>query len=266
MPASEFSDVFVSYRRTDVEFVKQLVEDLQKEGKEVWVDWEDIPPGVVGFADEIKRGLEGADTFIAVLSPDYLKSTYCVDLELAYAVELQKKVIPIVLEKFDDFQIPKGIGHINWIYFTPHAGHENTYEESFPKILEVMHTDLEHVKQHKRFLLRAIEWDQGKRHQSFLLNGEEIENAQLWLAQAAGKEPIPTDLHQEYVTESINYRKRQQRMVFTGISIALVVSLVLSVLSTVLYFEASNSANIASTSRANAEVNADLAQTAQANA
>ena len=67
MPASEFSDVFVSYRRLDVDFVKRLVEDLQKDGKEVWVDWEDIPPGVEGFADEIKRGLEGADTFIAVL-------------------------------------------------------------------------------------------------------------------------------------------------------------------------------------------------------
>ncbi len=266
MPVSEFSDVFVSYRRLDVEFVKRLVEDLQKEGKEVWVDWEDIPPGVVGFADEIKRGLEGADTFIAVLSPDYLESSYCVDLELAYAVELNKKIIPVVLHKFDDHEIPSSIGHINWIYFTPHAGQQNTYEEAFPKILEVMHTDLEHVKQHKRFLLRAIEWDGGNRHQSFLLNGEEIEIAQAWLRQAAGKEPIPTDLHQAYISASVNFRKRQQRLLFSGISTALVVSILLTVLSTFLFFEASTNADIALTAQANAEDSADVAQTAQANA
>ena len=96
MPQSDFSDVFVSYRRKDVEFTKQLVTALQDTGKEVWVDWEDIPPGSEGFTDDIRRGLEGADAFICVLTPDYLDSTYCVDLELGTAVALNKKIIPIV--------------------------------------------------------------------------------------------------------------------------------------------------------------------------
>jgi pantoate kinase len=55
--SSDFSDVFVSYRRVDVEFTKKLVEALQADGKQVWIDWEDIPPGSVGFSDDIKRGL-----------------------------------------------------------------------------------------------------------------------------------------------------------------------------------------------------------------
>jgi hypothetical protein len=117
--ASDFSDVFIFYRRVDVEFVKKLVQSLYDAGKEVWVDWEDIPPGSEGFADDIKRGLEGSDAFIAVLSPDYLESKYCVDFELSYALELNKKIIPVVLRKFDDKTIPDGISHINWIYFTP---------------------------------------------------------------------------------------------------------------------------------------------------
>ena len=146
MVASEYSDVFVSYRRKDVEFVKKLVKDLQDEGKEVWVDWEDIPPGVEGFADEIKRGLEGADTFLAVLSPDYLESDYCVDMELRYAAEMNKRIIPIVIRTFEDYAAPSYIGHINWIYFVPHAGQSNTYEDSFQKILDVLHTDLIHVR------------------------------------------------------------------------------------------------------------------------
>lgn len=287
MPASEFSDVFISYRRLDVEFVKRLVEDLQNDGKEVWVDWEDIPPGVEGFADEIKRGIEGADTFIAVLSPRYLESTYCVDMELQYAIDLKKQIIPLVFEKFEDHRIPAGISHINWIYFVPHAGQANDYDDGFPKILDVMQTDLEHVRQHKRFLLRAIEWNENNRDQSFLLNGEEIQNAQHWLAHSAGKEPIPNDLHREYIADSIKFRRRIQQMVFSGIIVALIISVVLSILSFVGFSdarvaqetavanldiastaqsEAESNESIASTARANAEINAQAAQTSQARA
>src|SRR5687768_16615492 len=200
--ASDFSDVFVSYRRKDVEFTKQVVEALRQAGKEVWVDWEDIPPGSVGFSDDIKRGLQGADAFIAVLSPDYLESPYCVDMEMKYAIEMNKKMIPIVLKKFDGMDIPQGIGQINWIYFTPHAGHEDTFEEAMPKVMAALETDLEHMREHKRWLLRAIEWQNKQKGNAFLLTGGDLEHAYHWLASAAGKEPLPTPLHTEYIETS----------------------------------------------------------------
>ena len=55
------SDVFLSYRRADVEFTKRLYEKLKVTNRAVWVDWENLPPGVEGFSDEIQRGIEGAD-------------------------------------------------------------------------------------------------------------------------------------------------------------------------------------------------------------
>jgi len=239
MTASEFSDVFVSYRRSDVEFVKQLVESLRAEGKEVWVDWEDIPPGVEGFADEIKRGLEGADAFIAVLSVDYLLSDYCVKMELAYAVKLNKRIIPIVLSKFDGMNVPRGIGHINWIYFTPHAGQKNRYEDSFPKVIEVLHADLDHVRQHKRFLLRSIAWDENNRASSYLLNGDEITQGEAWLIGAVGKDPAPTDLHKLYITTSRKLAVRRHRVMFTGVVVALVISIAFAILSLIGFGNAS---------------------------
>jgi hypothetical protein len=36
--------VFVSYSRSDREFVRMLVDALIVRGKDVWVDWDDIPP------------------------------------------------------------------------------------------------------------------------------------------------------------------------------------------------------------------------------
>jgi len=128
----EQSDVFVSYRRKDVDFVKGVVNAIKETGREVWVDWEDIPPGVEGFSDEIQLGIEAGNAFIAVLSPAYLESEYCL-MELREAIRLKKRVIPIVYKKFEPAPPPEGIGHINWVYFTPHAGQENTFEQAFPK-------------------------------------------------------------------------------------------------------------------------------------
>lgn len=229
MGVSDLSDVFVSYRRLDVDFTKQLVEKLQGLDKEVWIDWEDIPPGSVGFTDDIKRGIEGADTFIAVLSPDYLESTYCMDMELNYAVQLNKKLIPIVHRKFEGYDIPADISHINWIYFTPHAGQENGFEEAFQKTIDAMETDLEHQRTHKRFVLRAIEWDEHDRGNSFLLNGDEIIQAEQWIADSGGKEPFPSELQKDYIALSRQQATQRQRNLLTGVSFALVLTIFLTI-------------------------------------
>lgn len=263
MVASEFSDVFVSYRRKDVEFVKKLVQDLQNEGKEIWVDWEDIPPGVEGFADEIKRGLEGTDAFIAVLSPDYLDSEYCVDMELRYAAEMNKRIIPIVIKTFEDYAVPNFIGHINWIYFIPHAGQSNTYDESFQKILDVLHTDLVHVRQHKQFLLRAVKWKENNRSNSFLITGDELQEAEQWLTAALGKEPLPTELHKDFIKQCRRVARQRQQMLFTGVVAALVISVILSILSLIGFNSATTNANAAGTAQFEAIANANTASAAQ---
>ncbi len=245
MPASEFSDVFISYRRKDVEFTKTLVKALQDEGKECWVDWEDIPPGSEGFTDDIKRGLEGADAFLAILSPDYLDSTYCVDMELGTAIALKKKLIPIVLKKFDDKPIPAGIGHINWIYFTPHAGHENTFEESFPKVMAALNADLAHARAHARYQIRAIEWDNNKREDSFLLDGVEITEAEQWISSSAGKIPEPTPLHGEYIIASRTFETQKQRRLVSRMAALVVVAVIFGVISLFMFSEARRQEQVA---------------------
>lgn len=240
MASSEFSDVFISYRRKDVEFTQKLVNELKQSGREVWVDWEDIPPGSEGFTDDIKRGLEGSDAFLCVLSPNYLASTYCVDMELGYALELKKKIIPVVLDKFDDQPVPSGIGHINWIYFTPHAGQSNTFEDSFPKIIQALEQDLAHARMHKRVALRALEWDSKNRSNSYLLSGDEISEAEDWISHASDKTPEPTALHADYISASRHQATQRQRQLLAGVSVALAVSVLLTIVAVALGFEANN--------------------------
>src|SRR5262245_40855095 len=222
------SDIFISYRRADVEFTKQICKVLKDTGRELWVDWEDILPGVEGFTDEIQRGIEGADAFICILSPSYLESEYCL-LELREALRLKKRVVPVVLKKFEPQPPPDGIGHINWVYFTPHAGQENTFEQSMPKVIEALEADYAYVREHTRWLLRAIDWDKGERNKSYLLKDTEIEKAERWQVTAIAKRPSPTELQGEYILTSRAYQRQQQRRITAVIGVLLAFAVVAAI-------------------------------------
>jgi WD40 repeat protein len=232
MAQTDRSDVFLSYRRKDVDFAKQMDAALKATGREVWVDWEDIPPGVEGFTDEIQRGIDGADAFICLLSPNYLESEYCL-MELDYAVQRNKRLVPVIIDKFEG-DAPSGIGHINWVYFTPHAGQENTFDESFPKVVAALEQDLGHIRNHTRLLLRAQEWDEKDRHDSFLMDGAEVEEGEHWLLKAESLTPEPLPLHREYIAASRALETAKERRARAILSAGLAVAVVLLVVAAIL--------------------------------
>ena len=78
-------DVFISYSRKDKSFVQKLHEGLTQKQKDSWVDWEDIPLTAEWWA-EIQSGIEAAEAFIFVISPDSVVSEVCRE-EIAYAAE-----------------------------------------------------------------------------------------------------------------------------------------------------------------------------------
>ena len=79
------SGIFVSYSRKNTDFYKQLTDELQKCDREFWVDWEGIEP-TVDWRKSIERGIEEADTFLAIVSPDWIVSPICLE-ELDIAVK-----------------------------------------------------------------------------------------------------------------------------------------------------------------------------------
>ena len=42
------SDVFISYSRRDIEFVRHLFEQLKASDRETWADWQNIPLLLIG--------------------------------------------------------------------------------------------------------------------------------------------------------------------------------------------------------------------------
>jgi WD40 repeat protein len=219
------NDVFVSYRRHNVTFAKQLVAALEAQGKSVWIDWEDIPPGVASFTDEIERGIDGAHIFLAVLSPEYLESPHCL-AELQRAVAVNKRIIPIVYEKFEGHNVPKHIHVINWIYFVPHAGQQNDFATAFASMLRAIEADYEHIQEHTRLLQRATDWDKSGRNNSFLIGGIALNNAEAWLSAASDKEPASAPLHTEFILLSRREQAQRQRRLLAGTTVLLAIALI----------------------------------------
>lgn len=55
------ADLFFSYSRSNAPFVRRLHVSLNEAQKDVWVDWEDIPP-TAEWLEEIFAAIAGADS------------------------------------------------------------------------------------------------------------------------------------------------------------------------------------------------------------
>ena len=90
------ADIFVSYSRRDAAFAKQLTNALEQSGRDVWIDWQDIPRAA-DWLNEIFDGIERAETVVNVVSRNSLVSEVC-NQEIAYARKQGKRIIPLIHE------------------------------------------------------------------------------------------------------------------------------------------------------------------------
>ncbi|WNZ45770.1 toll/interleukin-1 receptor domain-containing protein [Leptolyngbya boryana CZ1] len=105
------TDVFISYSRKDKLFVERLHNALKDQGRETWVDWQDIPL-TADWWQEIERGIEGTATFVFILSPDSIASEVCTR-EINHAVKHNKRLVPIVYREGFGHTHPALARHIN---------------------------------------------------------------------------------------------------------------------------------------------------------
>jgi WD40 repeat protein len=223
------ADLFVSYSRRDSEFVARLAGSVSERGKEVWVDTEGIADAEV-FPEAIKRAIEGSDAFLFVITPSAVRSAYC-ENEVEYARDLNKRIVPVLREPVPDSELHAEIRDRNWIPFTD----DTEFDTGLARLLNALDTDLDAVKAHTRWLLKALEWDSERRDRSFLLRGSELKTAEAWLAsRPEDADPAPTQLQREYLLASREAAARRQRAMMGGavaiaaVSVALVIFALIS--------------------------------------
>ena len=198
--------VFVSYSRKDIVFAKQLTAELQKSEMDFWIDWEGIPP-TVDWWREIEKGIEEADIFVFLISPDSAKSKVC-GQEIDTAVRNGKRVIPIVVRDIAREDTPKHLGHLNYIFIRE----GDDFNAAVNKLITAIQTDYEWAATHRRLQVKALDWERNGKENGFLLRSMDLLDAEQDLATNTSKDPHPTDLQREYVFESRKTTDRQRRI------------------------------------------------------
>ncbi|MCA9888624.1 MAG: TIR domain-containing protein, partial [Anaerolineae bacterium] len=275
----QYSDIFLSYSRGNSAFVRQLFERLDEGEVQVWIDWDDIPP-TAEWWHEIETGIDAANTFVFVMSAASLSSPVC-HMELAHAIASNKRIVPVLHEQADRSQAtrvlldrvaenayiqallagrdPQAVADenwtllesLNWLFMRA----TDDFDTAFATLIQSLNTDIDHVRAHTRLLVRAREWDTRHRENSFLLGGQQITEAENWLAQGLEKTPPPTALQMEYISASRLAATRRQRLIQSSMLVALVGTIVFSVLLALAATDANEQRTFAVTSQALAEAN-----------
>lgn len=174
--------------------------------------------------EDLKQGIGGSDAFCFVLSPGALESDYC-RRELDYAVERNKRIIPIAHRPLAE--PPTGpLATHSWI---PQEGlFDDNVDASMDELILALETDVEWVRGHTRWGQRADGWQRGGKDRGALLRGQELRDAEAWLADQADQKPAATASHTEFIVRSQRESRNRSRKTLAAVAAALVVSLVLA--------------------------------------
>jgi WD40 repeat protein len=204
--------------------VSRLKESLEARDRNIWIDSDDIPPGAP-WRRELGTGIEAADAFVFVISPDSVASTECAE-ELRRATELGKRLIPVLFRAAAD--VPAALASVQYI----DASGGGDLDPTVDQVEQAIDTDADWVHAHTQWLARALRWEERGRDRSSLLRGGELDAAEAWLAgQAEGKKPPPTPLQTQYIVAGRQAERRRLRTIVALTLTALGVSIALGVLA-----------------------------------
>jgi WD40 repeat protein len=221
------ADVFVCYSRRDRDFTQQLHAALSARGKDVYVDWEDIPAWSPDYEAELFAAIDAADAFLFVLTPESIESPHCMR-ELGRAAQQGKRIRPL-LRRAVGPSVPEPLRRPQWVDFS----RDDHFESAVETLVQALGVDAGWVHAHTRLGLRATEWERRDHDRSFLLRGSDLRDAEAWLAERSAKEPPPTATQTEYVAASRAAAKRRARAVVAAVVVAVAVAVALGVVALV---------------------------------
>jgi TPR repeat protein len=193
--------VFISYSRDDLDFADQLDAALDLCGFECLIDRH----GISGGEDwKLRLGnlISEADTVIFVLSPSSARSDICA-WEVEESTRLNKRILPIICRPLEGVNPPPRLRDLNYIFFytepkVPGSG----FGTGLVSLVAALNTDFDWLREHTRYLQRAMEWDKGGRPANRLLSGNDILEAKAWVARRPKGAPEPTALQLDFIRAS----------------------------------------------------------------
>ena len=215
------ADVFISYSRNDSRLVDLLCTRVEARGKSLWIDRNEIQPGI-NWLDDAFAAIAASDSFLFAISPSSVCSPIC-NKELNYAASLDKKLIPVVVCDTPKSDISESLSPLNWIFCRDHLEVPKAVDDTITAI----DTDYDWTRSKTRLHNRALEWQNKKRDRSFLLRGRDLREAEDWLAAATGKKGELPAVLLRYIQHSriATTRSLQKTIAILGVVILVVAAL-----------------------------------------
>ncbi len=218
------TEVFLSYTQADLDFTRRIYNQLQITGKTTRFDQEcDTSSSEERTA--ILKSIETASNFVFVISPDTVKSEFCLE-ELEQAKLSNKRIIAIQSTDIPVNELPASIATLTAVDFT-----QADFSAAYAELIKKIDTDHDYVEQHTRMAQRAGEWKEKNRIPDLLLRSAEYKEANEWLqnAQKEKKIPQPSELQKEFIELSNQallaaLAKERQRKLIQRLMIAIIVA------------------------------------------
>lgn len=189
--------VFISYSRRDSSaLAEELVTALEVLGFDAVLDRHDIA-AAEDWEARLATLIQGADTVIFILSPEAVKSPRCA-WEVNKAVELSKRLIPVVGTKVSDDVVPESLRRLNYVFFSEGS----SFSRALGQVASALRSDLDWVREHTRLAELARRWQERERLEALLLRDGELLAAQTWKAARRPDAPEITDAQLALITAS----------------------------------------------------------------
>src|SRR5215475_8769564 len=199
--ADHKAKVFISYSRDDIAFADQLVAALEGTGFDPLIDRHSIPGGE-DWKAQLRHMIVEADSVVFVLSPRSAASKLC-EWEVEEADQLNKRLIPIVCASLEGVSVPSRLANLNYTYFYAEPKVSGSgFGSGLARLMEALNTNLDWVQDHTRLGALSERWQSRKKDAALLLRGDELEDAERWLARKPPGAPEPTELLRGFLTES----------------------------------------------------------------
>ncbi|MEM7064123.1 MAG: TIR domain-containing protein [Cyanobacteria bacterium P01_B01_bin.77] len=194
------TQVFLCHDDQDQDTAEQIRQSLMRRDITVWNYRTDIQTSQ-DYHSAIDRGVEEADNVIFILSPHSAQSDYC-QRELDMALQLHKRVIPILAAATDEAMVPDSLKSLQYIDLTVNrqASH---YLAGESELLKQLNIEAAYYTEHKIWLTQALKWERQQQNPTMLLRGYNLRRAESWLKVARAHSQPPTELQEQFIAESL---------------------------------------------------------------
>ena len=196
------TEVFICNEPADYDIAVLIGNELMKNSFTIWIRNEDLAEDNDKIRKVIKNGIEQADNFIFLISPESIVSERC-SFELNYAKSLNKRIVPLIVSKTEIQSLQDELQFLSYIdfsdpklvkYFT------DNFKKAFNQLLRELYKNQHYYEQHKYLLVQALHWKRQNENAAILIKGYQYQNARSWYLEGLSnfKHP-PIELHKEYL-------------------------------------------------------------------